>query len=88
MYETDSLLHEYVKEITEIIEATKNDPGNDLVRTEIAAALAESLNKQKKKTGKDLSVKDTDLYRLAQAMKEGRNEHERTLNVKRTFPRR
>ena len=88
MHDTESLLREYAKEITEIIEATKSDPGNDLVRTEIAAALAESLNRQKKRAGKDLSVKDTDLYRLAQAVKEGRDEHERTLNVKRAFPRR
>jgi hypothetical protein len=88
MYETESLLREYAKEITEIIEATRTDPGNDLVRTEIAAALAESLNKQKTKTGKDLSIKDTDLYKLAQALKEGNDENERMLNVKRAFPRR
>ena len=72
MYDTESLLQEYAEEITEVIEATRTDPGDDLVRTEIAAALAESLNKQKEKTGKDLSIKDTDLYRLAQAVKRGR----------------
>jgi hypothetical protein len=88
MYDTESLLQEYAEEITGIIEATRTDPGDDLVRTEIAAALAESLNKQKAKTGKDLSIKDTDLYRLAQAVKEGKDEHERMLNVKRAFPRR
>jgi hypothetical protein len=88
MYDTESLLQEYAEEITRIIEATRTDPGDDLVRTEIAAALAESLNKQKTKTGKDISIKDTDLYRLAQAVKEGKDERERMLNVKRAFPRR
>jgi hypothetical protein len=88
MYDTESLLQEYAQEITEIIEATGTDPGDDLVRTEIAAALAESLNEQKTKTSQDISIKDTDLYRLAQAVKEGKDEHERMLNVKRAFPRR
>lgn len=88
MHNTESVLRDCGKEIDDILEATINEPGNELIRTEVAADLAESLNAEKKRTGKDLPVKDTDLYRLAQAMKERNNENERILSVKRAFPRR
>jgi site-specific recombinase XerD len=85
MYEKDSFLREHAKEITEIIEATGEDPENEEVRAEIAAALSASLHSKKMRAR---SVKDTDLYRLAQAVKQAGGEQECVELVKRAFPRR
>ena len=85
MYEKESFLREHAKEITEIIEATREDPENEEVRAEIAATLSDSLHRKKIRAR---SVKDTDLYRLAQAVKQARDEHECAELVKQVFPRR
>ena len=85
MYEKESLLREYAKEITEIIEATREDPENEEIRADIAATLSDSLNKKKMRAR---SVKDTDLYRLAQVVKQAGGEQECAELVKRAFPRR
>jgi len=85
MDEKESFLREHAKEITEIIEATKEDPENEEIRAEIAAALLDSLHMRKMRAR---SVKDTDLYRLAQAVKQARSEEECAELVKRAFPRR
>ena len=47
MDEKESFLREHAKEITEIIEATGEDPENVEVRAEIAAALSASLHSKK-----------------------------------------
>ena len=85
MYEKESLLREHAKEITEIIEATREDPENEEIRAEIAATLSDSLNRKKMRAR---SVKDTDLYRLAQAVKQAGDQQECAELVKRAFPRR
>jgi hypothetical protein len=81
----DPFLREHAKEITEIIEATREDPENEVVRAEIAAALSASLHCKKMRAR---SVKDTDLYRLAQAVRQAGGEQECVELVKRAFPRR
>jgi hypothetical protein len=85
MDEKNSFLREHAKEITEIIEATKEDPENEEIRAEIAAALIDSLHSKKVRAR---SVKDTDLYRLAQAVRQAGGEQECVELVKRAFPRR
>jgi hypothetical protein len=47
MYEEESFLQENAKEITEIIEATREDPENEEIRAEIAATLSDSLHRKK-----------------------------------------
>ena len=85
MYEKESFLREHAKEITEIIEATREDPENEEIRAEIAVTLSDSLCGKRMRAR---SVKDTDLHRLAQAVKQARDEHECAELVKRAFPRR
>ncbi len=85
MYKEESFLREHAKEITEIIEATREDPENEEVRAEITATLSDSLHRKKMRAR---SIKDTDLYRLAQAVKQAGDEHECAELVKRVFPRR
>jgi hypothetical protein len=84
MDEKDSFLRDHAKEITEIIEATREDPENEQIRAEIAAALLDSLHRKKMRAR---SVKDTDLYRLAQAVKQAGTEEECAELVKGAFPR-
>jgi hypothetical protein len=88
LFEQASLLREHEKEITDIIEAMKEVPENEEVRAEIAAALAQSLNEEEMRAGAARSVKDTDLYRLAQAVKQAGTEEECAELVKGAFPRR
>jgi hypothetical protein len=85
MYEEESFLREHAEEITEIIGATREDPENEEIRAEIAATLSDSLHRKKMRAR---SVKDTDLYRLAQVVKQAGDEHECAELVKRVFPRR
>jgi len=85
MDEKESFLREHAKEITEIIEATKEDPENETIRAEIADALLQSLHRKKMRAR---SVKDTDLYKLAQAVKQAGGEQECAEVVRRVFPRR
>jgi len=85
MYEEESFLREHAREITEIIEATKENIENQEIRAEIAATLSDSLNR---KNMRARSVKDTDLYKLAQVVKEAGDEQECAILVKRAFPRR
>jgi hypothetical protein len=85
MYEKELFLREHAREITEIIEATSEDPENEEIRAEIATTLSNSLNRKQMRAR---SVKDTDLYRLAQAVKQAADEHECAELVKRAFPRR
>ncbi len=85
MYEKESFMREHAGEITEIIEATREDPENEEIRAEIAATLLDALHRKKMRAR---SVKDTDLYRLAQAVKQAGDEHECAELVKRVFPRR
>ncbi len=85
MYEKESFLRDHAKEITEIIEATNEDPENEEIRAEIAVTLSDSLHRKKMRAR---SVKETDLYKLAQAVKQARDEHECAELVKRAFPRR
>jgi hypothetical protein len=85
MYDKKSFLREHAKEITEVIEATREDPGNEEIRAEIAATVSDSLDRKKMRAR---SVKDTDLYRLAQVVKQAGGEQECAELVKRAFPRR
>jgi site-specific recombinase XerD len=85
MYKEESFLREHAREITEIIEATREDPENEEIRAEIAATLSDSLHRKKMRAH---SIKDTDLYRLAQAVKQAGDEHECAELVKQVFPRR
>ena len=85
MYDQESFLREHAKEITEIIEAMTESPENEEIRGAIASALLNSLQREQMRAR---SVKDTDLYRLAQAVKQAGDEQECAELVKRAFPRR
>ncbi len=85
MHEEAALLRDHGREITEIIEATKEDSEDRGVREEVAAALAHSLNEEEKSRG-TRSIESTDLYRLAQAVRQARDERECAILVKKAFP--
>jgi len=83
--DNESFLREHAKEIAEIMEAMREEPDNEGIRAEIAAALSDSLDRKKMRAR---SVKDTDLYKLAQVVKQAGGEQECAEAVKRAFPRR
>jgi hypothetical protein len=83
--DNESFLREHAKEIAEIMEAMREEPDNEGIRAEIAAALSDSLDRKKMRAR---SVKDTDLYKLAQVVKQAGGERECAEAVKRAFPRR
>lgn len=85
MHEDEALLREHGRQITEIIEATRDDPEDPEVREEVAAALACSLKEEENSRG-TRSIEDTDLYRLAQAIRRAVDERECAILVKQAFP--
>ncbi len=87
-YDEEQVMREHAKEIDIIMKATKAGPGDEQERRTVASALAYSLASAKKRTGKDPSVEDTDLYKLAEAIREANNQEECVTAIKRAFPRR
>lgn len=87
-YDQEQVMREHAREIDIIMKATRASPGDEQERRTVAAALAYSLARAKKRTGKDPSVEDTDLYKLAETIREANNEEECVTAIKRAFPRR
>ena len=69
-YDVTHVMREYTKEIDFIMTATRAGPEDVQERGKVASALTYSLAAAKKRTGKTTSVEDTDLYKLAQAIRE------------------
>lgn len=87
-YKEEQVMREHAREIDVIMQATRAGPADEQERRTVASALAYSLAIAKKRTGKDPSVEDTDLYKLAEAIRESNNQEECVTAIKRTFPRR
>jgi len=87
-YDEERVMQEHAKEIDIIMKATRADPADEQARRTVASALAYSLASAKKRTGRDPSVEDVDLYRLAEAIREANNQEECVTAIKQAFPRR
>ncbi len=87
-YDVTHVMREYTKEIDFIMTATRAGPEDVQERGKVASALTYSLAAAKKRTGKTTSVEDTDLYKLAQAIREAGSQEDCAAAVKRAFPRR
>jgi hypothetical protein len=87
-YDEERVMQEYTREIDIIMKATRADPADEQARRTVASALVYSLASAKKRTGRNPSVADADLYKLAEAIGEANNKKECVTAIKRAFPRR
>jgi len=86
-YSRESILEQYPAIITDILKATKENPENEEARSKVALSLVRSLSGSKRRTGKDVSPQDTELYKLAGAVQQAHTTEELDALLKETLPR-
>ncbi len=86
-YSRESILEQYPAIITDILKATKENPENEEARSKVALSLVRSLSGSKRRTGKDVSPQDTELYKLAGAVQQAHTTSEFDALLEETLPR-
>jgi len=86
-YSRESILEQYPVIITDILKATKENPENEEARSKVALSLVRSLSGSKRRTGKDVSPQDTELYKLAVAVQQADTTEELDALLKETLSR-
>ena len=86
-YSRESILEQYPAIITDILKATKENPEDEQARSKVALSLVRSLSGSKRRTGKDVSPQDTELYKLAGAVQQAHTTDEFDALLKETLPR-
>jgi hypothetical protein len=75
-YDRESILQQYPKEITHILKATTADPKDEAARLKIATTLARVLSFTKIRTGEDRTPQDTEIYKVAAAIRQAKNQEQ------------
>jgi hypothetical protein len=86
-YSRESILEQYPEIVTDILKATKDDPEDEEARSKVALSLVRSLSGLKRRTGKDVSPEDTELYKLATAVGQAYSTDELDALLKETLPK-
>ena len=86
-YNRESMLQQYPAIITDILEATKENPEDEEARARVALSLVRSLSGSKRRTGKDVRPQDTELYKLAVAVQQADTTEELDALLKETLSR-
>ena len=86
-YDRESILQQYPAIITDILKATKENPEDEEARARVALSLVRSLSGSKRRTGKDVSPQDTELYKLAGAVQQAHTMKELDALLKETLRR-
>ena len=86
-YSRESILEQYPAIITDILKATKENPENEEARSKVALSLVRSLSGSKRRTGKDVSPQDTELYKLAATVQQAHTMDELDALLKETLHR-
>jgi hypothetical protein len=72
----ESILQQYPKEITDILKATTADPKDEAARLKVATTLARALSFTKIRTGEDRTPQDTEVYKLAAAIRQAKSQEQ------------
>jgi hypothetical protein len=75
-YDRESILQQYPKEITHILKATTADPKDDEARMNVATTLARVLSFTKRRTGEDRTPRDTEVYKVAAAVRQAKGQEQ------------
>ena len=86
-YSREWILEQYPAIITDILKATKENPEDEEARSKVALSLVRSLSGSKRRTGKDVSPQDTEIYKLARAVQQAHTMEELDALLKETLPR-
>lgn len=86
-YSRESILEQYPAIITDILKATKENLEDEEARSKVALSLVRSLSGLKRRTGKDVSPEDTELYKLATAVGQAHSTEELDALLKETLPK-
>jgi hypothetical protein len=86
-YSRESILQQYPAIITDILKATKENPEDEEAREKVALSLVRSLSGSKRRTGKDVSPQNTELYKLAEAVQQAHTMDELDVLLKETLRR-
>lgn len=85
-YNVERVMQKYAKEIDFIMTATKVGPADVRERERVTSALKYSLAVARNEAGQNPSAEDTDLYKLAEAIRLANNQEECVAAIKRAFP--
>jgi hypothetical protein len=86
-YNRESMLQQYPAIITDILKATNENPEDEEARGKVALSLVRSLSGSKRRTGKDVSPQDTELYKLAAVVRQAHTTDELDALLKETLPK-
>ena len=75
-YDRESILQQYPSDITDILKATTANPKDDAARLKVATTLARALSFTKIRTGEDRAPQDTEVYKLAAAIRQAKNQEQ------------
>jgi DnaJ-domain-containing protein 1 len=86
-YERQSILQQYPKEITNILKATTADPKDEAARLKVATTLARALSFAKIRTGEDRTPQDTEVYKLAAAIRQAKSQEQFEAALEQLIPK-
>ncbi len=75
-YDRESILQQYPSDITDILKATTANPKDEAARLKVATTLARALSFTKIRTGEDRAPQDTEVYKLAAAIRQAKNQEQ------------
>ncbi len=75
-YDRESVLQQYPSDITDILKATTADPKDKAARLKVATTLARVLSFTKRRTGEDRTPQDTEVYKLAAAIRQAQSREQ------------
>jgi hypothetical protein len=86
-YDRESILQQYPKEITHILKATTADPKDEAARLKVATTLARILSFTKIRTGEDRTPQDTEVYKLAAAIRQAKSQEQFEMALQQAIPK-
>ena len=86
-YDRGSILQQYPKEITHILKATTADPKDEAARLKVATTLARALSFTKIRTGEDRTPQDTEVYKVAAAIRQAKNQEQFETLLQQAIPK-
>ena len=86
-FDRESILQQYPKEITDILKATTADPKDEAARLKVATTLARALSFTKIRTGADRTPQDTEVYKLAAAIRQAKSQEQFETLLQQAIPK-
>jgi hypothetical protein len=86
-HDRESILQQYRKEITHILKATTANPKDEVARLKVATTLARVLSFTKIRTGEDRTPQDTEVYKVAAAIRQAKSREQFETALQQAIPK-